>query len=199
MSISVTQTNNLFNNQKNLIIIFSTSNKALSNSNETEFLIKDNYVFIYENKTLIGINIFDYHKDFENIKKGYHNFSDNNFNKIVEKYPNEMKGAKNNKFLSIGLVKSMHEHDKNDKLKVLLIETEKSNLQIITNLSNLEVGKNYLFATNNAFLATGTTVYESKIMGIESQGMICSYKSIGIDREGIVEVEGRNIQEEFDF
>ena len=180
MSISITTSNEIFDNKENLIIVFS------SFSEEVESITKDNFVFIYGNNVLVGINIFNYKNEFKDIQEGYHNFSNINFDKIVKKFPKEMSGVKNEPFLKIGLIKNIENHPKSEKLKILTVSINDNDLQIITNINNLKTGDKHLFAVNKAFLATGTAIKNSKVMGVESQGMICSYKSIGIDKEGII-------------
>ncbi|MGL5732463.1 MAG: hypothetical protein ACRCXE_00095 [Metamycoplasmataceae bacterium] len=195
MSISLTNKSQIFNEGKNLIIVFSAF------SGEITSKIKDNYVFIYgEDNKLLGINIFDYKKELNDIKEGYHSFSDDNFAKIAKKFPNEMKSTENNTFFRIGIVNEIKNHPKNDRLKILSIETkENKELTIITNIGDLVVGNKYLFAINKAVLGTGMIIGESKIMGVQSQGMICSWKSLGIDKEGIISMQDLDINEEFNF
>lgn len=195
MSISLTTGNQIFDNDKNLIIVFNAY------SGEITSKIKENYVFIYgENQELIGINIFDYKKDFKSIKKGYHVFSNKNFMKIVKKFPDEMKFIENNSFFAVGIINKIENHPKSSKLKVLYIETKnRGKIQIITNISNLNIGDKYLFALDNAFLGNGLVIKESQIMGIKSQGMLCSYKSIGVDKEGVILIKNQDEDEHFVF
>lgn len=196
MAISITRTNNTFNNNHNLIIVLSSSNNE---NYKIKSVFKDNYVFIYENDVLVGINVFDYKNEFENINEGYHDFSTDNFNKIVEKFPEQMNGVKNNKFIVIGTIEKIVIHPKNDKLKILNIKTDKLNLQIITNVQNVKINNNYLFIINGGFSSTGIIIENSKIMGVESQGMICSYNSIGINKDGIVDVNDLKITDKYKF
>ena len=194
MSISIVTSSKIFNNKQNIIIIFGVF------SGETKIVKNDNFTFIYANDTLVGINVFDYKKELETVEDGYHKFSNSNFLKISKMFPKEMSGVKNDSFLRIGLITEIKDHPKNNKLKTLTIELkEKREIIVITNLNNLEVGEKRLFAINGAFLATGIIIKESKIMGIDSQGMICSYKSIGINQEGIVLIENEKLSEEYIF
>ena len=71
--------------------------------------------------------------------------------------------------------------------------------QIITNLKNIEQNKNYLFAIDGAITSSGLKIVESKISNTLSQGMIMSYKSLGIDKEGIVDCSYLSIEDEFQF
>ena len=193
MSISITTSNEIFENKQNLIIIFSAF------SGEIESITKENYVFIYGNNELVGINIFNYKEDFKDISEGYHSFSDLNFNKISKKFPTEMKNVKNNSFFKTGLIENIENHPKSEKLKILSVKINNETLPIVTNLDNLKPGDYHLFATNKAFLATGMVITESKVMGSESKGMICSYKSLGIDKEGIIKIDNKNKLEEYTF
>ncbi len=193
MSISITTSNELFNNKKNLIIVFS------SFSQKIKTISRDNYVFIYGDNNLIGINIFDYKNDFTDIKEGYHNFSNINFDKIVKKFPKEMKEFKNDSFFKIGLISKIEKHPKSEKLKILSVNINKDIYQIVTNIDGLMIGNSHLFAMEKAFLASGTVIEKSKVMGIESQGMICSYRSIGIEKDGIILIQKNEELDEFNF
>ncbi|MGL6124903.1 MAG: YtpR family tRNA-binding protein [Metamycoplasmataceae bacterium] len=194
MSISLLTENKIFDNKSNLIIIFSAS------SGEINFKTKEDFVFIYEGDDLVGINIFNYKKYYKDIKLGYHNFSNENFSKIVSKFSEEMKSAKNNSFFRIGIINEIKNHPQNNNLKILSVETrDEKNITIITNVPNLVPGNKHLFAINKAVLGNGMIIRESKIMGILSQGMICSWKSIGINKEGIIMIQDQSIDEEFDF
>ena len=103
-------------------------------------------------------------------------------------------------FFRIGLIKTIKQHPKSDKLKVLNVKTfDNDDLTIITNLQDLKEGDKHLFAINDAFLATGIIINNSKVMGVESQGMICSYKSIGIEQEGIIYITNKEITDKYEF
>ncbi len=197
MSISITKLNEIISKPADLMIIFRAS---IDDKITTKSV--DNYVFIYNKLELIGINVFNYQTEFNNIKEGYHRFSNDNFNKILEKYPKYMIGSKNSNTIKIGLIKEIKKHPKNNKLNILIVKTSDGNLQIISNLSNLVIGNKYLFALNGSFLATGVIIDDLKIMGIESQGMICSYKSIGIGEEGeegIIKITDKELNNEYEF
>ncbi len=193
MSISITTSNELFNNKENLIIVFSSFSQKIKS------IKRDNYIFIYGDNKLVGINVFDYKNDFIDIKEGYHNFSNINFDKIVKKFPKEMKDFKNDSFFKIGLISKIEKHPKSEKLKILSVDINKNIFQIVTNVDGLIVGNKHLFAMEKAFLASGIVIEKSKVMGIESQGMICSYKSIGIEKDGIILIKKNEELEEFNF
>ncbi|MGL5590618.1 MAG: hypothetical protein ACRDCJ_01485 [Metamycoplasmataceae bacterium] len=185
MSISLTNKSKIFDEGNNLIIVFSAF------SGEITSKIKENYVFIYgEDNSLLGINVFNYKNEFNDIKEGYHKFSDENFAKIAKKFPNEMKNAENKNFFVAAIIKEINNHPKNDRLKILLVETkDNKELKIITNVVDLKIESKYLFAVNNAVLATGMIIGETKIMGEQSQGMICSWRSLGIEKEGLILIQ----------
>lgn len=194
MSISITTSNKIFNNNQNLMIIFSAFD------GEIKFEKRDNCLFIYDkNDVMIGINVFEYQNLFSDINLGYHEFSDANFMKLVNKYPIEMHGVKNNLNFKIGLVTKIDIHPKSDKLKVLSIKTDDKEIQIVTNITDLKKDNKYLFAMENTLLATGVVIKKSKVMGVESHGMICSYKSIGIDKEGIILISNQDIKDKYEF
>ncbi|MDK2819957.1 MAG: hypothetical protein KFW07_03910 [Mycoplasmataceae bacterium] len=194
MSISITTSNEIFNNNQNLMIIFSAFD------GEIRFEKRDDCLFIYnKDDTVIGINIFNYKSIFSDIVSGYHEFSDINFKKLVHKYPIEMHGVINTFNFKIGLITKIDTHPKSDKLKVLCVKTNDNEIKIVTNIMDLIKGNKYLFAMENTLLATGVIINKSKVMGVESHGMICSYKSIGINKEGIILIDNQDIKDRYEF
>ena len=102
-------------------------------------------------------------------------------------------------FYKIGKVIETKQHSANPNLTILKVQFKFYEKQIITNLKNIEQNKNYLFAIDGAITSSGLKIVESKISNTLSQGMIMSYKSLGIDKEGIVDCSYLSIEDEFQF
>ena len=104
-------------------------------------------------------------------------YDDSPTQKIVYNVINELKKVKHN-HLMLSL----------DKTK---------DINVIKNF--LKQNKNYLFAIDGAITSSGLKIVESKISNTLSQGMIMSYKSLGIDKEGLVDCSCLSIEDEFQF
>lgn len=89
----------------------------------------------------------------------------------------------------IGLVHSVEKHPNADKLNVAQVETEVgSKRQIVCGAPNLAEGQRVAVALPGAKLPGGIEIKASAIRDVESQGMICSEKELGLGlgHEGIL-------------
>lgn len=190
MSISFTNDSPVFKN--NLMIVFSATEKVFK-----EIQLEDAILFLNEKEELISINIFNYKNKLPNIKKGYHFFSDNK--KIIDYFGNHFKKIYNKPFLLISKILSKEKHSKSKNLFILKTKNKYGESQVLTNLDSIVVGKNYLIGYDGTFLSNGTIIQKGKINGVNSEGMLISYNSIGINKEGLVNVSDKNIEEIFLF
>ena len=92
---------------------------------------------------------------------------------------------------SIGEILERKEHPKSKKLFVLKVKTDKE-LQIVTNSLNSLVGKKVVVANIGATLPSGMVILDSKVMGVESKGMLCGSKTLGLkETSGVMLVDGK--------
>ncbi len=89
----------------------------------------------------------------------------------------------------IGLVHSVEKHPNADTLNVAQVETEEgSKCQIVCGAPNIASGQRVAVALPGAKLPGGIEITETKIREVESQGMICSERELGLGlgHEGIL-------------
>lgn len=185
---------NKYNNNMSLII---TNKKTLK---DTAIIILHNGIgkniiekigdltIIKDEKQVVGVNVFNYSKYFDALE-GAHILNELQIN-AIEKLGLKIKHTKS-KFI-IGEIISKNIHPKTDKLFLLKVKTDKE-LTIVTNAKNVEKGKKVLVATNGSTLPSGFAIVPSKVMGIESEGMLISGATLGLgETEGVLLVEGNN-------
>lgn len=80
-----------------------------------------------------------------------------------------------------GRIESIDRHPNADKLVVTSVNVGTENLQIITAATNVSVGDVIPVAVEGARLASGLVIKRAKLRGVESRGMMCSGKELGID------------------
>lgn len=195
MAVSITNNHKSFNHSKDLMIILKKNISVL----ELKYECQDDFTFIFSGNKLIGINVFNYEKYLDKVNSGYHSLSKSNQSKLIQLFANLVKPEDFDPFFKIGLVKTVEEHPKNPRLKILSVQVDDALLQIITNYEKIEANKNYLFAINGATTALNLEIVNSKVMGVESCGMLISYKQLGIDKEGVVDCQDLKIEDEFIF
>ncbi|HET7222196.1 MAG TPA: phenylalanine--tRNA ligase subunit beta [Rhodanobacteraceae bacterium] len=81
-------------------------------------------------------------------------------------------------------------HPDADKLRVCRVDTGTGEVQIVCGAPNAREGLVAPLATVGATLPNGVTIKTAKLRGVESQGMLCSAKELGIDADasGLMEL-----------
>ncbi len=93
--------------------------------------------------------------------------------------------------LVIGEVLSKEKHPQADRLSLCQVNTGKENYQVVCGAPNVAVGKKYPFATIGTTLPNGLTLKQTAIRGMDSFGMLCSAKELGLSEEstGLYELD----------
>ncbi|WNC16537.1 phenylalanine--tRNA ligase subunit beta [Brevibacillus brevis] len=82
----------------------------------------------------------------------------------------------------IGYVKERSKHPDADRLNVCIVDAgQGEDLQIVCGAPNVDKGQKVPVALVGAKLPGGLTIKRSKLRGVESQGMICSAKELGLN------------------
>lgn len=99
-------------------------------------------------------------------------------------------------------VLSIQRHPDAEKLNVCSVNTGKEVVQIVCGAPNVRAGMKAALATIGATLPDGKEITKAKLRGIESFGMLCSARELGLSEEssGLIElpsdlVTGTNIRE----
>lgn len=82
----------------------------------------------------------------------------------------------------VGFVKSREKHPDADKLSVCIVDAGLGeDLQIVCGAKNVAAGQKVPVALVGAKLPDGLVIKRAKLRGVESQGMICSAKELGLN------------------
>ncbi|MCK4975266.1 MAG: phenylalanine--tRNA ligase subunit beta, partial [Sulfurimonas sp.] len=95
------------------------------------------------------------------------------------------------KKIIFGRVVECEKHPDADKLNVCKVDIGTSIRQIVCGASNVRTGLDVAVATIGAVMPDGTAIKPVKLRGVESEGMICSAKEIGLEdcQGGIMELD----------
>lgn len=90
----------------------------------------------------------------------------------------------------VARVLEVQPHPQADKLRLCRVHDGAGELSIVCGAPNVRAGLHVLLATPGAELPGGVKIRVSKIRGVESQGMICSARELGLgaDAAGIMEL-----------
>ncbi len=92
----------------------------------------------------------------------------------------------------IGRVLEVKKHPNADRLTLCVVDVGgAAPLEVVCGAPNVQAGKTYPFAPVGATLPGGLKLERRKIRGVESNGMLCSAKELGLgpDEGGILELE----------
>ncbi|MDR1324323.1 MAG: phenylalanine--tRNA ligase subunit beta, partial [Candidatus Margulisbacteria bacterium] len=90
----------------------------------------------------------------------------------------------------VAQIKEINKHPQADKLHVLKVDTGREELQIVCGAANVRVGLKTALALVGAELPGGLKLGKAKLRGVDSYGMCCSEKELGLaDKStGIIEI-----------
>src|SRR2546425_376530 len=91
----------------------------------------------------------------------------------------------------VARVLEVKSHPNADRLSLCLVEAGAGPVEVVCGAPNVQAGKLYPYAPVGAVLPGGVTLERRKIRGVESNGMLCSAKELGLgeDHAGILELD----------
>lgn len=164
-----------------LLITIQSKEEVTYEEKKNITLIKD------ENGALVGLNIFNV----ENLKlDGEGSIDLTEEQKEILQKRLEKNGIKidlegnNDDFFVVGEVLTCKKHPDADKLKVTEVKvSEDETLQIVCGAPNVEAGQKVVVALSGAMMPSGLLIKKSKLRGVESNGMLCSKRELGLPQE----------------
>jgi len=92
----------------------------------------------------------------------------------------------------VGEILAIERHPNADKLTVCTVSTGKETLQVVCGAPNVRVGMNAPLATVGSVLGS-VEIKNTKLRGVDSQGMLCSAKELGLsdDHSGLLELDAK--------
>lgn len=158
---------------------------TIKNSTNTIYEYKKNLTLIKDsNNNLVGLNVFNV-KDLEIEHSGNIELTEKQKQLLQSTLENQ--GIKidleenNNDYFIVGEVLTKEKHPDADKLSITTVKIEENNiLQIVCGASNVDVGQKVVVATIGAIMPSGLLIKKAKLRGVESNGMLCSRKELGL-------------------
>ena len=91
----------------------------------------------------------------------------------------------------VARVLEVKQHPNADRLSLCVVDAGGAPLEVVCGAANVQAGKSYPFAPVGATLPGGLKLERRKIRGVESNGMLCSAKELGlgVDHAGILELQ----------
>ncbi|MGL5245966.1 MAG: YtpR family tRNA-binding protein [Mycoplasmoidaceae bacterium] len=130
---------------------------------------------LYNEDKFIGMNIFDVSKFIE-IEEGYLYLNKKIADFVLKKFNIDLIEYHTKKFIVGEVLKA--EEVENSNVKKCIVDIKTELLQIVCGAENVEQGKKVVVALTNTVMPSGKVIVPTRIMGIESTGMICSRKEL---------------------
>jgi phenylalanyl-tRNA synthetase beta chain len=92
---------------------------------------------------------------------------------------------------TVGYVTEAKQHPNADKLRICLVDTGKGIVQVVCGAPNARTGMKGVFAAVGSHIpGTGLDLKKGVIRGVESNGMLCSAREMGLgdDHDGIIDL-----------
>lgn len=105
----------------------------------------------------------------------------------VEEYVDQSAKLKG---IVVGEVLIRDKHPNADKLSLCRVKAGREEFQVVCGAPNVEAGKKYPFATLGTVMPDGLEIKPVKLRGVESFGMLCSARELGLSSEhaGLLEL-----------
>ncbi len=90
---------------------------------------------------------------------------------------------------TVGYVKDARRHPNADRLSLCVVDTGASTVEVVCGAPNARAGMKGVFAPVGTVLpGTGMVLKKARIRGVESNGMLCSERELGLsdEHEGII-------------
>lgn len=161
---------------------------TINNADKVTYEEKKNIVVIRdENNVLAGVNIFNV----ENLKidgEGIIELNEEQKEKLKTRLEKngitiDLEGNNDNYFV-VGEVLTKEKHPDADKLSVTTVKiSDEETLQIVCGAQNVAAGQKVVVATIGAMMPSGLLIKKSKLRGVESNGMLCSKRELGLPQD----------------
>lgn len=149
----------------------------------------DDLCILYHDDKVIGYNLFSASLYIDNLADGMIKISPlfvEQFNKILNQYNQKPVESDYDDGFVVGKVIEIESHPDSDHLHLCKVDIKSELLQIVCGAPNVELNQLVVVAKINAVMPSGLIIKPSKLRGIDSFGMLCSQKELGLANAPLV-------------
>lgn len=168
-----------FYNSKNRAIIVTSQNEV------TTYKHEENVVYLLNGDQVVGMNIFDIdgYSDGVVVLKDEHKhlltpFGDYEYGFVY------------------GHILTCEPHPKSEKLQICQVDVQSQTLQIVCGAKNCQAGYLAVVAKPGAVMPSNLAIKPSKLIDIDSFGMLCSEKELGNINSELVGIILKDVDQE---
>lgn len=168
-------------------------NHLTSESNKNVTIVRDST----KDNQVMSVNLFNISETFKPNGNGNVDLTEEQVSQVNDKikeagFDVEIVVDTKPKFV-VGYVESCEKHEDSDHLSITKTNVGDEVLQIVCGANNISEGMNVMVARPGAAMPSGSIIWPGELRGVESFGMICSTRELGLadieDLPGIWELE----------
>lgn len=179
-----------------LMIVFN------SNAKPDRVVKKNDVVALYKDDTLIGINILNFSDVMKLKVDGFIPLINKKMLEVVNDLLvnaslSPLEEEKESGF-RVAIIKDLEEHPESEHLHILKVDVgEKEDLDIVCGAYNARVGLKCVCALPYTFMPNGQQIIPSKLLGVQSNGMLCSGRELALpgyeNKHGLLELDEKAV------
>lgn len=168
-----------------LMILFEKSESDVQEFSKTNDLVA---IKNKKTDTIVGYNLFNASSYIKDLTNGPVTLSKNHVEKVndlikQEGYTKTLEHKSGPDFV-VGYVKECGPVEGSDHLNLTQTEVNDGNMiQIVCGASNIAKGQKVVVAKVGAVMPNGMIIWPGELKGVESKGMICSARELGLPQE----------------
>lgn len=178
---------------------------SLRPSDNPSYEYLEHLTVIKDDGEVVGLNIFNATEELgleslENIQADEESL--NTINRLLEKKGVEKITPDLSPKFVIGHVDTIESHPDADSLRVTQVDVGDEILQIVCGAPNVDKNQLVVVAKVGAFMPNGLYIKPSELRGVQSNGMICSKKELGLPHDGVKGIyvlDSGNVGDEFNL
>ena len=160
---------------------------------------KDDLVVLKDEEKVIGYNVLNASMHFDHLDEGKVKIDEtfvNNFNTYLSTYGEDQVESDYDDHFVVGYITEVMMHPEAMNLHIAQVDLGDKEVQIVCGSRNLKEEKLAVVALPGAIMADGSVIEASELMGVESEGMLCSRKDLGLsDKTGLLYLDEEDYHE----
>lgn len=158
---------------------------TLKGAEKPEYVYLDGVTVIKDKGEIVGLNIFDASQKFSEETL---NSSEGNtqavkeINKVLEEVLEASIDPDLSSKFVVGYVETCEPHPDATRLSVTTVDVGDEKLQIVCGAPNIDKGQKVVVAKPGAIMQSGLYIKPSELRGVESNGMVCSKRELGLEQ-----------------
>ncbi|HAD23357.1 MULTISPECIES: YtpR family tRNA-binding protein [Kandleria] len=151
---------------------------------------KDDLVILKDDEKVIGYNVLNASMHFDHLEEGKVKINEafvERLNQYLSTYKEDSVSSDYDDHFVVGYITEVMMHPEAMNLHIAQVDLGDQEVQIVCGSRNLKEEKLAVVALPGAVMPDGTVIEASELMGVPSEGMLCSRKDLGLsDKTGLL-------------